>query len=106
VKPIGNPINNPIGRPIDKPIGHPIDKPIGTLGNGPISNGPTGHIGGTTGPLNPVKPNVIYRPQLNDGPKTFNNGPSFRPTTSVQTMPKQSFTQPSVMQPHGRTFIR
>ena len=109
VKPIGNPINNPIGHPIDKPIGHPIDKPVGTLGNGPISNGPTGHIGGTIGPVNPIKPNVIYRPQLNDGPKNIihDNGPSNRlPTTSVTTLPKQRFTQPSVIQPQRRTVIR
>ena len=105
-KPIDKPV---IGggdvRPIVKPIDRPIDKPIGNLGNGPIGNGPTGRVGGT---IEPVKPNVIYRPQLNDGPKNVirDNGPSFKPTTSVQTLPKQSFTQPSAMQPQRRTFIR
>ena len=95
----------PLVNPIDKPIGHPIDRPTGNLGDGPKGNGPTGRIGGT---IEPVKPNVIYRPQLNDGPKNTirDNGPSFRPSTSVQTLPKQSFSQPGAMQPHGRTFIR
>ena len=91
-----------------RPIVKPIDKPIGNLGNGPTGAGPTGigstgHIGGTIGPVNPIKPNVIYRPQLNDGPKNIirDNGPSFRPTTSVQTLPKQGFVQPQ-----RQSFIR
>jgi hypothetical protein len=85
----------------------PIIKPIGNLGNGPTGSGSTGHIGGTVGPVKPVRPNVIVRPQF-DGPKNVirNSGPSFRPTTSVQTLPKQSFTQPSVAQPQRRTFVR
>jgi hypothetical protein len=98
-------------RPIGKPIDKPIDKPIGNLGNGPTGIGSTGNGStgrpGTVGLVNPVKPNVIVRPQF-DGPKNVihNNGSTFRPTTSVQTLPKQSFTQPSVMQPQRRTFIR
>ena len=87
----------------------PIIKPIGNLGNGSTGNGSTGRIpaGGTVGLVNPVKPNVIVRPQY-EGPKHIirGNGPSGRmPVSSLTTtVPKQSIAQPSVMQ--RRTFIR
>ncbi len=78
--------------PIDKPpikIGgggnvRPIGNPP-SLGTGSTGTGSTGHIGGTIGPVNPTKPNVILRPQF-DGPKNIirDNGPSNRvPTTMV-----------------------
>jgi hypothetical protein len=98
VKPIGKPV---IGGGDVRPIGKPIDKPIGNLGNGPIGNGPTGRVGGT---IEPVKPNVIYRPQLNDGPKNIirDNGPSMKPMTSLQPMPKAG----GAMMPQRNTFVR
>jgi hypothetical protein len=85
-------------------IDKPIDKPIGNLGNGPTGTGSTGRIGGNIGPVNPVKPNVIYRPQLNDGPKNVirDNGPSIKPMTSLQTMPKAG----GAMMPQRNTFVR
>lgn len=100
VRPVG-----PVG-----PIG-PIVKlpPKGTVGdvrpNGnpsSLGTGSTGHVGGTTGPVNPVRPNVIVRPQF-DGPKNVirDNGTSFKPTTSIQTMPKQGFVQQQ-----RQTFVR
>ena len=116
----GTPSNN---IPIDKP---PIKGPVtgggdgkpagniggGSTGNGATGNGSTGRIGGTIGPVvNPVKPNVILRPQF-DGPKTINrdNGPSNKlPTTSVNTMPKTSvMTMPkqNIAQPQRNTFVR
>jgi hypothetical protein len=101
--------------PIKGPVtgggeGRPIGNPTGNLGAGSTGNGSTGRIpvGGTGGLVNPTKPNVILRPQY-DGPKHIfrDNGPSSRmPVTSLTTSPKQSFTQPSVMQSQRRTFIR
>jgi hypothetical protein len=83
----------------------PGGKPAGNPGIGSTGSGSTGHnpVGGTGGTVNPVKPNVILRPQF-DGPKNIirDNGPSNKlPTTSVTTLPKQSVTQPQ-----RHTFIR
>jgi hypothetical protein len=58
---------------------------IGSTGNGSTDRIP---VGGTGGLVNPVKPNVILRPQF-DGPKNIirDNGPSNRlPTTTVTPM--------------------
>lgn len=102
----GTPNNPVVGpkfpvRPITGGDVRPIVKPIGNLGNGSTGNGSTGNgstgripAGGTTGLVNPVKPNLIVRPQF-DGPKTIqNNGPSNRVSTpSINTMPKQGLVQ-------------
>ena len=105
------PIKGPVTGGGERPIVKPIDRPIGNLGNGSKDTGPTGNGStgrpGTVGLVNPVKPSVIVRPQF-DGPKNVihNNGPTFRPTTSGQTLPKQSFSQPSAMHSQRRTIIR
>jgi hypothetical protein len=103
----GTPSNN---IPIDKPpIKGPVTgggdgKPVGNLGGGSTGTGSTGRIGGTVGPVNPTRPNVILRPQF-DGPKSIirDNGPSNKlPTASVTTLPKQSISQPQSQ----HSFIR
>lgn len=78
----------------------PIKRPVTDGGDVRPNTGTGSTGGGKIGVVNPVKPNVIVRPQF-DGPKIRDNGPSFRPTTSVTTLPKQS-----VVQQPRRTFIR
>jgi hypothetical protein len=86
--------------PIKGPVtGGGEGRPVGNPGIGSTGKNP---VGGTTGLVNPTKPNVILRPQF-DGPKNIrDNGPSNKlPMTSVTTLPKQS-----VMQPQRHTFMR
>ena len=93
--------NNPVGPklPIKGPITGGGDvKPIGNPGTGS-----TGHIGGTVGIVNPVKPNVILRPQF-DAPKNIrDNGPStkLQTTTVAPTLSKPGFVQQ-----HRQTIVR
>jgi hypothetical protein len=93
--------NNPVGPklPIKGPITGGGDvKPIGNPGTGS-----TGHIGGMVGIVNPVKPNVILRPQF-DAPKNIrDNGPStkLQTTTVAPTLSKPGFVQQ-----HRQTIVR
>jgi hypothetical protein len=89
--------------PLDPKL--PIKGPVTGTGNGrpSLGTGSTGPIGGTVGVVNPVKPNVIIRPQIDRPNIIRDNGSSTKlhTTTVTPTLPKQGFVQQ-----HRQTILR